>query len=271
MKQYLYRLFQWLTKGIPVVKVPVTIVTNSDKRLSGRKILVTGGSSGIGRHIAKQCVDNGAEVVIVGRDEEKLRTAADEIGCRYISYDLTNIAALPDLVSKAAEMLSGLDGLVNNAGKCNIDGGFLNVTTESYDEQFLLNTKSPFFLTQAFLKHIEQSGVGRSSVVFILSERGLYPDDAPYGMTKAAMGNIIPGIARQFATRGVHINGIAPGVVASTDKDERIMLDAYLKGAVSKRYVMPEEVAETAVWLLSDESQSVSGQIIAVNQSNHLK
>ena len=84
--------------------------------------------------------------------------------------------------------MGGLTGLVNNAGVCNIDNGFLNVTEQSYDEQFLTNVKGPFFLTQAFVRYVMQHNVQSSSVLFITSERGLYPDDAPYGMTKAALG-----------------------------------------------------------------------------------
>ncbi|MBQ9706259.1 MAG: SDR family oxidoreductase, partial [Paludibacteraceae bacterium] len=139
------------------------------------------------------------------------------------------------------------------------------------DEQFLTNVKGPFFLTQAFLKYIEVERVNSSSVLVITSERGLYPDDAPYGMTKAAIGNIVAGLARKFATMGVHINAIAPGVVADVLADPKKMEDLYLKGAAGKRFILPQEIAETAVWLMSDASKCVSGEIIPCNQCNHLK
>lgn len=271
MKKYLYRLFQWIVKGIPVVKVPVNISIRQDLILQGRKMLITGGSQGIGYHIAQQCVMCGADVVIVGRNEAKLKCVADELKCKSIKYDLTDIEHLPNLLIEAASLLGGLDALVNNAGICNIDNGFLNVSEQSYDEQFLLNVKSPFFLTQAFVKYVTEKKMRNSSVVFITSERGLYPDDAPYGMTKAAIGNIIQGIARQFATKGVHINGVAPGVVADTLHNPEKNDDIYLKGSVGKRFIMPQEIAQVVVWLLSPESQCISGEIIPCNQCNHLK
>jgi NAD(P)-dependent dehydrogenase (short-subunit alcohol dehydrogenase family) len=272
MKQYLYRLWQWIYKGIPVQKINAGITVNAaSQQLKGKKILITGGSQGIGYHIAKRYIAEGAEVVIVGRNADKLMQVSKELGCQYIACDLTQIQDLSSLVTKSAEMLGGLNGLVNNAGVCNIDNGFLNVTEQSYDEQFTLNVKSPFFLTQAFVQYCVDHNVESAGIVFITSERGLYPDDAPYGMTKAAIGNIVAGIARRFALKGIHCNAIAPGVTADTIMHPELYDDAYLKGAVGKRYIMPDELADVAVYLMSDASKCISGEIIPCNQANHYK
>lgn len=272
MKKYLYRLWQWVYKGVPQMKIPANVTVQSpSQKLEGQKIIVTGGSKGIGYHIAKRFIAEGAKVLIVGRDEQRLKQVAEELGCNYLKYDLADIKNLPSLVDDAAKQLDGLTGLVNNAGVCNIDNGFLNVTEQSYDEQFLLNVKSPFFLTQAFIRFVTKQKVPSSSVLFITSERGLYPDDVPYGMTKAAIGNIIAGIARRFALQGVHCNGIAPGVTADTLAHPDKADDLYLKGAVGKRFIMPDEIAETAVFLMSDASRCISGEIIPCNQANHYK
>lgn len=272
MKQYLYRLWQWFYKGVPVMKVNAGITTIfPSKQLQGRKILITGGSQGIGLQIAKRFVAEGAEVVIVGRNVQKLKDTTETIGGKYIAFDLTNISELPKLIQETVELLGGLDGLVNNAGVCNIDNGFLNVTEQSYDEQFLLNVKSPFFLSQAFVRHCEKNKVDSASILFVTSERGLYPDDAPYGMTKAAIGNIVAGIARRFASTGIHCNAIAPGVTADVVKKPELYNDAYLKGPVGKRYILPEELAEMAVFLMSPASRCLSGEIIPCNQANHYK
>ena len=125
MKQVLYRLWQWLYKGIPVTKVNAGVTTIlPSKQLQGRKILITGGSQGIGLQIAKRFVAEGANVVIVGRDARRLKDAAQSIGCKYIAFDLTNITELPKLIQETIELLGGVDGLVNNAGVCNIANGF---------------------------------------------------------------------------------------------------------------------------------------------------
>jgi NAD(P)-dependent dehydrogenase (short-subunit alcohol dehydrogenase family) len=272
MKNYLYRLFQWLVKGIPVTKVNVKLYNSEPNAiLKGRKILITGGNKGIGYQISKRFIEQGAEIVIVGRDSNSLEEVSKELSCSYIQYDLTDICNFGNLIEQAVEKLGGLDGLVNNAGICNIDNGFVNVTQESYDEQFLLNVKSPFFLTQSFIKYIQEKKINSSSILFITSERALYPDDAPYGMTKAAIGNIITGIARRFAIYGVQCNGIAPGVTANIINKPELLDDAYLKGAVGKRYIMPTEISEVALFLMSENSKCVSGEIFPCNQSNHYK
>ena len=272
MKKYLYRLWKWISKGIPVLVIPANVtVQASSKRLNGQIVLITGGSKGIGYHIAKRMVEEGAKVIIVGRNIITLEKSAAEIGCSWIQYDLSNIEELSKLVEEASNKYGGLTGLVNNAGVCNIDDGFINVTEKSYDEQFMLNVKSPFFLTQAFIRFVKENHVASSAVLFITSERGLYPDDVPYGMTKAALGNIVAGIARRFTLDGVHCNGIAPGVTADTLSHPELADDLYLKGSVGKRYIMPDEIAELAVFLMSDASKCVSGEIFPCNQANHYK
>lgn len=272
MKKYLYRLWQWLYKGVPQLRIPANVTIQSfSQRLENQKIIITGGGKGIGYHLAKRFVAEGAKVLIVGRDAEQLKNVADELGCEWIRYDLTDTRNLASLVEEAVQKMKGLTGLVNNAGLCNIDNGFLNVSEESYDDQFLLNVKSPFFLTQAFVRYVTECQVTSASILFVTSERGLYPDDAPYGMTKAAVGSIIAGIARRFALQGVHCNGIAPGVTADTLSHSEMTDDLYLKDAVGKRYILPDELAELAVFLMSDASKCVSGEIFPCNQANHYK
>lgn len=272
MKKYFYRLYKWIFKGIPVVKVPANItITASNKRLEGAKIMVTGGSKGIGYHLANRFVTEGAKVIIVGRDESTLQKSAQELGCGWIKFDITETQNLEQLIKCGSNELGGLTGLVNNAGICINDNGFLNVSEKSYDEQFLLNVKSPFFLTQAFIDYVIKNNIPTTSILFITSERGLYPDVAPYGMTKAAIGNIVAGIARKFALYGIHCNAIAPGVTADTLGAPAIMDDIYLKGAVGKRYMLPDEIAELATFLMSDASKCISGETFPCNQANHYK
>lgn len=272
MKKYFYRLYKWIFRGIPVVKVPANItITASNKRLEGAKIMVTGGSKGIGYHLAKRFVDECAKVVIVGRDTALLHRAAEEIGCESIQYDLSETEHFPQLIEKASEKLGGLTGLVNNAGICINDNGFLSVSEKSYDEQFQLNVKSPFFLTQAFIDYVIKNNNPTTSILFITSERGLYPDDAPYGMTKAAIGNIVAGIARRFAANGVHCNAIAPGVTAKTLSNSEILEDLYYKETPGNRFITSDEIVETATFLMSDTSKCISGETFPCNQANHYK
>ena len=114
MKKYLYRLWQWVWKGIPVQKINAGITTiEHGNTLAGQKILITGGSRGIGYILAKRFIAEGAAVLIVSRNEGTLQKAATELGCKCMAFDVTNIDQLPELIQKSAEALSGLTGLVN--------------------------------------------------------------------------------------------------------------------------------------------------------------
>lgn len=273
MKKQLYRLFQWVVKGIPVTKISAGITTTIPNQvLADKKILITGGGRGIGYYIAERFVQEGAQVVIVGRTQGTLEKAANSLGCQWIQFDINDTPHLPQLIQQANEMLGGgLNGLVNNAGVCNIDNGFVNVSEQSYDEQFLTNVKSPFFLTQAFVKYVEKNNISPAGVIFITSERGLYPDDAPYGMSKAALNNIVSGLARRFAAKDIRFNGIAPGVTANIEMYPKKIDDLYLKGNVGRRFFLPQEIAEVATFLMSDASKCISGEIIPCDQANYYK
>ncbi|MBQ9705649.1 MAG: SDR family NAD(P)-dependent oxidoreductase, partial [Paludibacteraceae bacterium] len=106
MKQYLYRLFQWVFKGLPVMKVPANVTINrGGKQLAGRKIVVTGGSRGIGYWMAKRFLDEGAGVLITGRDVNRLKQAAEELKCQYLQFDVTDVKSTPAFVEDAARLL----------------------------------------------------------------------------------------------------------------------------------------------------------------------
>lgn len=115
MKTYLYRLFKWTTKGISVIKVNAGITTiGASNKLTGKKILVTGGSKGIGYHFAQKFISEGAEIIIIGRNETDLFKAANILRCHSICCDITNISQLDEIIGKAAELMGGINCLVNN-------------------------------------------------------------------------------------------------------------------------------------------------------------
>lgn len=243
------------------------INTSSQYRLSGKKIIITGGSKGIGEAMAHKFVAEGADVLITGRNEETLRVTAEKIGCRHLVLDVTEVAKFPEFIAKAKEILGGLDCLVNNAGISLHEPSFFDVTPESYDKQFDTNLKGAFFLTQEFIKALKaEDKVG--NVLFISSETGETADFRPYGFTKAAINSLVKGLAYLFAKDGIRVNAIAPGVTASEMTGISKDGDLSYSGNTIGRVYLPEEIAETAAFILSDASSCISGQIIACNNAN---
>ena len=152
------RALYYIVRGVPVIQTYANIkcLTPSQK-LKGKRILVTGGSRGLGFSMAKKFVEEGAEVVISGRNKEVLEESAKQIGCEYIAFDNCNIEGMANFMDSVDEILGGVNCLVNNAGISLHEASFLDVTEEQYDMQFDINLKGGFFLTQNFIrKHINK-------------------------------------------------------------------------------------------------------------------
>ena len=240
-------------------------------RLKGKRIVITGGGRGLGFYIAQKCQEEGASILIIGRNEDTLRHASQLLNnCMYIVFNLQEISKFKELIEEAATKLGGIDCLVNNAGISLHEKSLFDVSEESFDNQFSTNIKAPYFLSQEFIRYGLDKG-NELNILFITSERGLYGDVLPYGLTKAAINSLTQGLARAFVNNNVRVNAIAPGVTASDmtgfDKNGNL----YREQSCGKRVLLPEEIAESAVFLLSKESACISGEILPCNQGNHLR
>ena len=239
---------------------------NPDRRLDGKRIVVTGGTGGIGQAMAKRFVAEGAKVLITGRNEDKLKQISSELGCEMLPLDVTCTEDFDAFVSHANGKLGGIDCLVNNAG-ISLHESFLTVTPEGFDQQVATNLKGPFFLSQKVLAYMEQNQV-KGQVLFVSSETGETADIRPYGLTKAAVNSLVQGLAYLYAKQGIRVNAIAPCVTASAmtgfNADENLNCSYNVGG----RAYLPEEMAEVAAFLLSDASGCISGQIITCNNGN---
>ena len=232
----------------------------------GKKILITGGGSGLGYAMADKFLKEGATVLISGRNEEKLKEASEELGCKYMILDVKQVEKFKDFVRNASELLEGLDCLVNNAGISLHEKSFFDVTSEGWDSQIDTNLKGPYFLSQEFLNYLINNQK-RGDLLFISSETGDTVDYRPYGYTKAAINSITQGLAYMFKNKGIRINALAPGITASgmnglTSQDD-LYADSYGQG----RFYIAEEVAEVATFLLSPLSGCISGQVITCNNA----
>ena len=256
---------KWLFSRPQVTVAQVSYLT-PDKRLEGKRIVLTGGTGGIGQAMVKKFVAEGAKVLITGRNEEKLRQLAGEIGCVFLPMDVTRVEVFGDFVTSAIKKLGGIDCLVNNAG-ISLHESFQAVTPEGFDQQVSTNLKGPFFLSQHVLDYMDKNNI-KGHVLFVSSETGETADIRPYGLTKAAVNSLVQGLAYLYAKQGIRVNAIAPGVTASAmtgfDADENL----HCSFTVNGRVYLPDEMAEVAAFLLSDASGSISGQIITCNNGN---
>lgn len=275
IKQYFKRGLRYIFRGVPEYHTTVEVQTvQPNALLKGRKIIITGGGKGLGFHIAKKSLAEGAEVLITGRNEETLKQAVEKLGCNahYLVFDVRNIGDIELFLNKAESIFNGekIDSLVSNAGVSLHEGEFRNVTEKGWDLQMDTNLKGNFFLVKHFIEYLEKHEDKSGNIVVITSERAKRSDDIPYGLTKIATSSFIQCIAQKVITEGIRINGVGPGVTASDMTGFTKDGNMYADWQVGKRIFMPEEVAEVVNFLLSNCSACISGEIITCDQGRYI-
>ncbi|MBO7596827.1 MAG: SDR family oxidoreductase [Bacteroidales bacterium] len=267
IKQIIKRGLKYIFTGTPVKDIRAEITySEPDSKLKGKKIVITGGGRGLGAAMAEKFVAEKAEVLITGRNEESLKKTAEKLNCKYLVLDITKPEKFSQFIKQADEMLGGVNCLVNNAGISLHEKTFFDVTPETFDAQINTNFKGAFFLTQEFITLVKNKNE-KANILFTSSETGDTMDFRPYGFTKAAINSMIQGLAYLFAKDNIRINAVAPGITASDMTGYKTDGNLYLEINATERVYLPEEVAETACFLLSDASGCISGQIIVCNNA----
>ena len=201
LKLIAHRAWHYIIHGQAVNKVIAVIhVKQPSDLLKGKHIVVTGGGRGIGFALAKKFVEEGASVLISGRNEDTLKRSSSEIGCKWLRLDVQDVDNFNGFIKEAESSLGGLDCLVNNAGISLHEHSFLDVTPEGFDSQISTNLRGSFFLSQQFIKSVIDRGV-TGNVLFISSETGETVDLRPYGLSKAALNSLVQGLAHAYAAK----------------------------------------------------------------------
>ena len=239
-------------------------------RLAGRRVVVTGGSRGIGRAIALECAREGARVGVTWATRaDAARAAVDAIaGAGGVAYaaamDVRRRASVRAGLGELVERLGGLDVLVNNAG-VNKPTDFDRVSDEDWDEVLAVNLRGPFVVTQEALRYLRAGG----AVVNIGSVSGQYggPRTPHYAASKGGLIALTECMARFCAPRGIRVNCVSPGLVRSEMAAAGLagLSPAIREAILLGRLGEPEEVGRAVVWVASDDAAYVTGQTVNVN------
>ena len=242
---------------------------SSGETLGKKKILITGGTSGIGLAIAKKCLAEGASVVVTGRNEEKLNKilSMDETGRLHgLVWDVSELSAMAEHLKQACNLIGGeFDVLVNNAG-ISIRERPGTLTEDVWTKVLGINLTAPVFLSQEIAKcWLASSHEG--VILNISSMAGLEPSLDAYSVAKCGLNSMTKGMARIWAPNGIRINALAVGVTIGTELRD-IQRTHTPDGDVKcpwipiGRFAVPDEIAETAAYLVSDRAAYMTGAVI---------
>jgi len=242
--------------------------------LTGKKAFVTGASRGIGRVIAVALAAAGADVAIAARSQEGLAETAREVtalGRKAFVFplDVTRPDDVAVAVAEAIKMLGQLDIVFNNAGGSNFMVPFLDMRISGWEKVLRLNLDSTVYVCQAVGPYLRERGSG--SVVNVASVAGLAaaPGLVPYGASKAAVVSLTRTLAVEWAPLGIRVNALCPGWTA-TDLNKNLWDgpdggQATVANVPMRRWARPEEMAGPAVFLASDASSYMTGQVLVVD------
>jgi glucose 1-dehydrogenase len=254
-------------------------MSNGNKNNNGKVAVVTGSSRGIGKAIANQFVKNGYSVVLNARDEGDLKKAAEDIAkeagnsqmVSYVPGDISEENICISLIQEAVKRFGRIDVLINNAGISGVSKKVNEIASDDWDYVIDVNLKGAFLCTREALKHMIQNTDSNNNNYSIINISSVHesipqPDAAPYAASKGGMEMLTKNTAMEVADKGIRVNGIAPGAIA-TDMNKDLLEDEQKKKEKEqsiplKRIGQPEEIAKVALFLASEDASYITGTTI---------
>jgi 3-oxoacyl-[acyl-carrier protein] reductase len=240
-------------------------------KLTGKVALVTGGAQGIGKEVALLLARNGANIIVSDINLEKAEETSKEIELigpktMAIKVDVANSKEVERMMEAIIEKFGKIDILINNAGITR-DKLILRMTEEDWDAVLNVNLKGTFNCTKAVVRHMAKQRSGKIvSIASVVGEMG-NAGQVNYSASKAGVIGLTKTIAREFAQRGINVNAIAPGYIETPMTEvlpEKVKED--LKRLIPmERLGKPGDVAEAVLFLVSEESNYITGHVLNVN------
>ena len=249
-------------------------------RLKDKIVLITGGSTGIGKATAVRFAAEGAKVAITGRDRAALQAAAAEIMADngeviWIDGDVQYIADVRRMVDTVLEQWGTIDVLVNNAGICKT-ASFLEIEEAEWDRHMAINLKGTFLVGQAVAKVLVEQGKG-GSIINMSSVNGLAAeaDQAHYNASKGGINLLTMSMALELGPLGIRVNALCPGLIETRLTkpliDNTDAFGPYLKTIPMGRVGVPEEIADAALFMASNDSRYMTGHCLVVDGGQLIK
>lgn len=243
-------------------------------RLKGKVAIVTGSTSGIGIGIARLFAAEGAKVVVCGRRAEKGQAVVDRIVAEggeatYHFMDITQTESIEKLFADTAQQYGKIDVLVNNAANVALkDGRVDELTLDMWDDIFRSDMRGTFYATKCVLPYLQKNGGG--SIVNIGSMASCSGDlsSTAYACAKAGVDKLTQYTALQYGKQNIRCNCVRPGLIVTPENEAHVpqmLKDIFTDNIMVNRYGCPEDIGHMCVYLASDESAYVTGQIVNVD------
>lgn len=237
-------------------------------RLTGKNVLITGATGGIGASIAKTLAKQGANLVLSGTREERLQELANELGgdTKFVTCNLSDVASVEALFDQAEELVGQIDVLICNAGMTH-DNLAMRMKNEDFEHVIDVNLKSTFILNRNAIKKMMRRKYGRIiNMTSIVAATG-NPGQANYVAAKAGMIGLTKSLAQEVASRGITVNCVAPGFIKSpmtdvlNDQQRSTILAKIPAGEMGES----EDIAKAVAFLASEDASYITGHTLHVN------
>lgn len=238
---------------------PVFVPVSEGNLLKDKTALIIGGSGGIGSGIAERFIANGCSVIIAGTNEEKLTSLCKKFGenSKYIVLDATKTDTICEKISEASALFGKIDILVYAAG-IHCKNGFGTVTPDDWDSVFNINLKGMYFACQEFSRYLLKNSYN-GHILTVSSASCAKAGWTPYEISKAGVRSLTLGFADKLASKGIIVNSIAPGPVATQMLGKSSNDDLSWSGNPTGRMATAEEIGNLAVYMVSDMGNLIVG------------
>lgn len=244
------------------------------KRLEGKVAIVTGSTSGIGIGIARLYAQAGAKVVVCGRRAERGQAVVDRIIAEggeawFHTMDVTKPESIEALMKDTCEKFGKIDILVNNAANVGLpDGTVEQVSLEMWDAIFASDIRGTFYAIKCVLPYMQQNGAGSIINIGSMASCGGDLGATAYSAAKAGVDMLTQSVALQYGKQNIRCNCVRPGLIVTPENDAyvaQMVKDIFTDNIMVNRYGCPEDIGHLCVYLGSDESNFVTGQVMTVD------